>query len=251
MVSYTGHDTYTTHPMPRAMPGPLTPRHKCTVYGHDDTPLQISLSLSLSVCLSVCLSQQHISILSIFYLSGAPSVTHGLKNRHVRSFARLAPPCMADGDAACDSSLVTKAVCSNLDWHDRWNLLAIGGLNVAHCAWWCSLLPEHLLSALFCADVGYICGDLAWIALVPGCVPPGARPTLLLHHVLTCCCAPVAMGRPVLMAHLLRAWIVELHSWNHIAARQLVRTPRLRKVLQARPCVCTPCHLCPLVATRR
>ena len=171
--------------------------------------------------------------------------------RHVRSFARLAPPCMADGDAACDSSLVTKAVCSNLDWHDRWNLLAIGGLNVAHCAWWCSLLPEHLLSALFCADVGYICGDLAWIALVPGCVPPGARPTLLLHHVLTCCCAPVAMGRPVLMAHLLRAWIVELHSWNHIAARQLVRTPRLRKVLQARPCVCTPCHLCPLVATRR
>ena len=158
---------------------------------------------------------------------------------------------MADGDSnlttpAGTSSLVTKAVCSNLDWHDRWNLLAIGSLNVAHCAWWCSLLPEHLLGALFCADVGYICGDLAWIALVPGCVPPGARPTLLLHHVLTCCCAPVAMGRPVLMAHLLRAWIVELHSWNHIAARQLVRAPRLRRVLQARPChLCTPCHHLP------
>ena len=155
---------------------------------------------------------------------------------------------MPDGDdAACGSGLatsapglVTKAVCSNLDWHDRWNLLAIGGLNVAHCAWWCSLLPEHLLSALFFADVGYICGDLAWIALVPGCVPAGARPTLLLHHALTCCCAPVAIGRPVLMAHLLRAWVVELHSWNHIAARQLVRTPRLRKVLQAR--LATPCH---------
>ena len=155
---------------------------------------------------------------------------------------------MPDGDdAACGSGLatsapglVTKAVCSNLDWHDRWNLLAIGGLNVAHCAWWCSLLPEHLLSALFFADIGYICGDLAWIALVPGCVPAGARPTLLLHHALTCCCAPVAIGRPVLMAHLLRAWVVELHSWNHIAARQLVRTPRLRKVLQAR--LATPCH---------
>ena len=154
---------------------------------------------------------------------------------------------MPDGEAACGSGLatsapglVTKAVCSNLDWHDRWNLLAIGGLNVAHCAWWCSLLPEHLLSALFFADIGYICGDLAWIALVPGCVPAGARPTLLLHHALTCCCAPVAIGRPVLMAHLLRAWVVELHSWNHIAARQLVRTPRLRKVLQAR--LATPCH---------
>lgn len=169
----------------------------------------------------------------------------------------LAPPRMADGDSnlttpAGTSSLVTKAVCSNLDWHDRWNLLAIGSLNVAHCAWWCSLLPEHLLGALFCADVGYICGDLAWIALVPGCVPPGARPTLLLHHVLTCCCAPVAMGRPVLMAHLLRAWIVELHSWNHIAARQLVRAPRLRRVLQARPChhLCTPCHHLPLSSPR-
>ena len=164
---------------------------------------------------------------------------------------------MADGDSnlttpAGTSSLVTKAVCSNLDWHDRWNLLAIGSLNVAHCAWWCSLLPEHLLGALFCADVGYICGDLAWIALVPGCVPPGARPTLLLHHVLTCCCAPVAMGRPVLMAHLLRAWVVELHSWNHIAARQLVRAPRLRRVLQARPChhLCTPCHHLPLSSPR-
>ena len=164
------------------------------------------------------------------------------------SAASAASPDVMDSDAASDSnlvtvagapSLVTKAV-SNLDRHDMWNLLSIGGLNVAHCAWWCSLLPERLnsqaLRVLFCADVGYICGDLAWIALVPGCVPPGARPTLLLHHVLTCCCAPVALGRPVLMAHLLRAWIVELHSWNHIAARQLVRTPKLQRVLQARPC---------------
>ena len=125
---------------------------------------------------------------------------------------------------------------TSLDRHDTWNLCAIGGLNVAHCAWWCSVLPERLnaaaLQALFCADVSYILGDFAWIALDPGCVPLGARPALLMHHALTVACAPVAFGRPVLMAHLLRAWIVELHSWNHIAARQL-SSPRLRKVLQA------------------
>jgi len=33
----------------RAMPGPLTTRHKCTVYGDDDLSLSVCLSVSLSV----------------------------------------------------------------------------------------------------------------------------------------------------------------------------------------------------------
>ena len=31
------------------------------------------------------------------------------------------------------------------------------------------------------------------------------------------------------MRHLLRTWVVELHSWNHIAARRL-RSPRLAAI---------------------
>ena len=33
----------------RAMPGPLTTRHKCTVYGDDDLSLSVCLYVSLSV----------------------------------------------------------------------------------------------------------------------------------------------------------------------------------------------------------
>ena len=42
---------------------------------------------------------------------------------------------------------------------------------------------------------------------------------MLVHHLLVCSFVPVALGKPVLMRHLLRTWAVELHSWIHIAAR--------------------------------
>jgi len=126
-----------------------------------------------------------------------------------------------------------KAALSAMDLHDRWNIYAIGGLNCAHIAWWVGLLRGRAaLDALFFADIGYITCDFAWISLVSGAVPQTARPTLLVHHALTIACAPVAFGQPLLMSHLLRCWIVELQSWNHIAMRQL-ESPRLRRICQA------------------
>ena len=59
------------------------------------------------------------------------------------------------------------------------------------------------------------------LVFVPTCVPAQARRGLLMHHIIVCCCLPIAAGKPVLMAHLLRTWVVELQSWTHIAARRL------------------------------
>ena len=52
-----------------------------------------------------------------------------------------------------------------------------------------------------------------------------------MHHCLVCFAMPVAACRPVLMRHLLRTWIVELHSWTHIATRRL-RSERLAELAQ-------------------
>ena len=109
-----------------------------------------------------------------------------------------------------------------MDWHDDWNLVAIGALNICHVGWWCGLVTgSAIVQWLFFADCAYLLGDTCWLLFVPSCVAPRVRMTLLLHHLTVCACMPIAIGHPVLMRHLLRTWIVELHSWNHIAARRL------------------------------
>jgi hypothetical protein len=112
---------------------------------------------------------------------------------------------------------------SAADRHDEWNLRAIGALNVLHAGYWLQLIPGSgaVVTALFAADVGYLVADLGWLIFSPQCVQPSVRRTLLIHHGLVICCVPLAAGRIVLMRHLLRTWIVELHSWVHIAARRL------------------------------
>jgi hypothetical protein len=120
-----------------------------------------------------------------------------------------------------DAVLPTMPV-SMMDLHDDWNLYAIGALNVAHVGWWAGLFVSRTaLNCLFFADAAYIVLDMCWLLFVPACVAPRVRPTLLIHHAFVCCCVPVAYGTPVLMKHLLRTWVVELHSWNHIASRRL------------------------------
>ena len=115
---------------------------------------------------------------------------------------------------------------SLLDYHDDWNLIALGALNAAQVGWWCGLFGSGALNALFVADAAYLIADTCWLIFAPSCVPVKARGTLLMHHCLICFVLPVAAGKPVLMRHLLRTWIVELHSWTHIATRRL-RSKRL------------------------
>ena len=109
-----------------------------------------------------------------------------------------------------------------LDYHDDWNIIAIGALNVAQIAWWAGLASGGTaLNVIYYADIAYFITDACWLVFVPSCVPQAVRGSLLVHHFVLCCCAPFAMGRPVLQCHLLRAWAVELHSWAHIGARRL------------------------------
>jgi hypothetical protein len=103
--------------------------------------------------------------------------------------------------------------------HDIWNLVALGALNAVHILWWLGLLSESALFAVFSLDVAYIALDGAWLLLSPSCVPRRVWATLVAHHAAVLLCVPVAVGNPLLMRHLLRTWVVELHSWNHIAAR--------------------------------
>ena len=99
---------------------------------------------------------------------------------------------------------------TTLDAHDDWNIVAIGALNLAHVGWWCGAVSgSTALNVLFVADAAYLMADTCWVLFVPNCVP-----------------ARVAAGKPVLMRHLLRTWVVELHSWVHIASRRL-RSKRL------------------------
>ena len=112
-----------------------------------------------------------------------------------------------------------------MDQHDDWNLLALGALNAAHLSWWLSLLNgEAWLRRLFWMDAGYIVLDAAWLVFSPSCVAPRVWQTLCFHHLSVLACVPVAIGRPLLMSHFLRTWIVELSSWTHIAARRLKGT---------------------------
>ena len=110
-----------------------------------------------------------------------------------------------------------------IDAHDEWNLLALGALNLAHIGWWCGVFSASgaALQLLFYADAAYLIADTCWLVFVPNCVAPRNRMTLLAHHLLICTILPVAASKPVLMKHLLRTWVVEVHSWNHIAMRRL------------------------------
>ena len=111
---------------------------------------------------------------------------------------------------------------SVLDAHDDWNLITIGALNLAHATWWTGLVSGSVaLNVLFAADAAYLLADTFWLIFVPSCVPNKVRKTLLVHHMLVCAALPVAAGKPILMQHMLRTWIVELNSWTHIAARRL------------------------------
>lgn len=111
--------------------------------------------------------------------------------------------------------------------HDLWNLWALGILNAAHVLWWVGALDEtRWLATLYALDVGYMTVDALWLVLEPACVAARVRDTLLIHHAAVLACAAGATGYPLLMRHLLRVWIVELHSWTHIAAREL-RSPAL------------------------
>ena len=109
-----------------------------------------------------------------------------------------------------------------MDAHDDWNLLAIGGLNLAHVAWWFGLVATNgpALQFLFYADCAYMLADCCWLLFVPSCVMPRVRGTLLVHHLTCIACMPVAAGNYTFMKHLLRTWSVEVHSWNHIASRR-------------------------------
>jgi hypothetical protein len=111
---------------------------------------------------------------------------------------------------------------TTMDLHDDWNMVALGALNAAHVGWWVGLLTSTAaLHVLFFADAAYLLADSCWLLFVPSCVAPRNRATLLVHHLLICGLLPLAAGKPVFMRHLLRTWIVEVHSWNHIAARRL------------------------------
>ena len=122
---------------------------------------------------------------------------------------------------------------SMLDWHDDWNLVALGVLNLAHVGWWCGIVSSSTaLSTLFAADACYIIADTCWLLFFPTCVPAKVRGTLLIHHMLICFAIPVAAGKAVLMRHMLRTWMVELHSWTHIAQRRL-RSERLCELARA------------------
>lgn len=106
--------------------------------------------------------------------------------------------------------------------HDLWNLWALGILNATHVLWWAGALDEtRWLATIYALDVGYMTVDALWLVLEPACVAVRVRDTLLLHHAAVLACAAGAAGYPLLMRHLLRVWVVELHSWTHIAAREL------------------------------
>ena len=118
-----------------------------------------------------------------------------------------------------------------LDWHDDWNLVAIGALNIGHIAWWLGAVSGGaVLQWLFYADCTYLVLDSCWLLFVPTCVAPRNRGTLLMHHLIVCGCMPIALAHPVLQRHLLRTWVVEVHSWNHIASRRL--PPAIAKPLE-------------------
>ncbi|KAL3893402.1 MAG: hypothetical protein SGPRY_014258 [Prymnesium sp.] len=123
---------------------------------------------------------------------------------------------------------------ASADRHDTWNLLSLGALNAAHIVWWSGCWPAALLPGaiplLFTADCCYLLADFSYLLLAPACVSPSVRPTLLLHHAIVVSCMPFAWGKPVLMAHLLRTWMVELHSFVHIAARK-TQWPNLQALL--------------------
>lgn len=122
------------------------------------------------------------------------------------------------------------------DRHDTWNMITLGALNVAQSFWWFNLCPKaisgsSLVAALFAADMSYLALDFGWLVFLPGCVPPATWPTLILHHGVILCCGYAAWGQPVLMSHLLRTWIVEVHSFVHIAARKLgSKMPLLQRI---------------------
>ena len=121
--------------------------------------------------------------------------------------------------AAAESSVATSSAAAATWRHDVWNLLALGCLNAVHILWWLGLLSESALFAVFSLDVAYIALDGLWLVASPSCVPRRVWATLVAHHAAVLLCVPVAVGNPLLMRHLLRTWVVELHSWNHIAAR--------------------------------
>mgnify|MGYP006109528799 FL=1 len=113
-----------------------------------------------------------------------------------------------------------------MDLHDDWNLLAIGALNVLHVGWWCGLTAlSPSTSILFYVDGAYLLLDSCWLLFAPSCVPAKSRLTLLVHHCLVCALLPFAASNQLFMSHLVRTWMVELHSWNHIAARRLGSSP--------------------------
>ena len=124
-----------------------------------------------------------------------------------------------DAMGAVTHTTTTSSAAAATWRHDVWNLLALGCLNAVHILWWLGLLSESALFAVFSLDVAYIALDGLWLVASPSCVPRRVWATLVAHHAAVLLCVPVAVGNPLLMRHLLRTWVVELHSWNHIAAR--------------------------------
>jgi hypothetical protein len=123
------------------------------------------------------------------------------------------------------------------DRHDAWNLMSLGALNVAHAGWWLGLYPAGptVISTLFAADLCYILCDLGWLVFSPRCVAPAVWPTLIVHHGIVLCCVPTAWAKPVLMAHLLRTWIVEVHSVRERAFASMPGSLRSADRFRVRP----------------
>ena len=110
---------------------------------------------------------------------------------------------------------------SMLDWHDDWNIVAIGALNIVQMCLWTGVIPASATALVWYADLVYFWLDSAWLAFVPGCVPAKVQKTLLLHHIVCLITACSGFRSPLCQLHMCNAWIVELQSWTHIAARRL------------------------------
>ena len=110
---------------------------------------------------------------------------------------------------------------SMLDWHDDWNIYALGALNVAQICLWTGVLPASALTIVGMADGVYFAIDSMWLVFAPDCVPQKVRKTLLVHHFAVLCASACGIWRPLCAVHATNAWIVELQSWTHIAARRL------------------------------
>lgn len=103
-----------------------------------------------------------------------------------------------------------------MNGHDAWNLWVLPPLCVLHGC------PAVGSREVVLTQGAYAAADALWIVLCPKCV---TRPrVLLVHHLVWLVAIGISCNHPVYFATLRRAFVVEVHSVVHIAAR---RAPKL------------------------